>query len=136
MDIERLARIEAALAVTDCSPEQHLEGIPCLVEDAGWLCGELRKILAMTYCAYCGECFALTDPEAAKKAVTEHIYTCKKHPIMPLMKALDIALTWGSLPTKPSSFVGIDMGIKPVSVRQVVQAALAMVVVTGEVKVT
>ncbi len=46
MNEERLSRIEIALAMTDCSPEQHLAGIPCVIEDAGWLCGELRKAWA------------------------------------------------------------------------------------------
>lgn len=42
----------------------------------------LTKVAEMeqtTYCAYCAQQFTLDDNAAAK--VTEHIYTCDKHPM-------------------------------------------------------
>jgi len=38
-----------------------------------------RELETSTYCAYCGEKFLLDDSAATK--VTEHIYSCEKHPM-------------------------------------------------------
>jgi len=41
---------------------------------------QLARALGTTYCAYCGADFALDAPDATT-LVTEHIYTCPKHPM-------------------------------------------------------
>jgi len=38
-----------------------------------------KELNESTYCAYCGEAFVLDDAAASK--VTEHIYSCLKHPM-------------------------------------------------------
>jgi hypothetical protein len=40
------------------------------------------------YCAYCGQEFGLGDFDKATKDVTEHIYTCEKHPLFILRKEI------------------------------------------------
>jgi hypothetical protein len=41
----------------------------------------LAELQSKTYCAYCGAEFAITDAEAAKEAITKHIYECVEHPV-------------------------------------------------------
>ena len=40
---------------------------------------QVAELEQFTYCAYCNKQFTLDDEAAAK--VTEHIYTCGKHPM-------------------------------------------------------
>lgn len=42
----------------------------------------IAELETTTYCAYCGARFTLDDKAAAQ--VTEHIYTCEKHPMRQL----------------------------------------------------
>jgi hypothetical protein len=35
----------------------------------------------MTYCAFCGEKYDISDREKAIELITNHIYTCEKHPV-------------------------------------------------------
>jgi len=67
-----------------CDTEGVAHDPDCLVVLARMAADELRG----TYCAYCDKRFEITDPEEAKRAVGEHIYTCEKHPIKPMVDAL------------------------------------------------
>jgi hypothetical protein len=46
----------------------------------------------MTYCAYCGQQYDIGDHEAALKAITEHIYTCPRHPMSAIKTDLAAAV--------------------------------------------
>jgi len=53
--------------------------------DADW--EVYQALVTKTYCAYCGAEFDLGDADAATTAVTEHIYSCEKHPMRELEAA-------------------------------------------------
>jgi len=46
---------------------------------------ELKRKYGFTYCAYCGESFAVDAPNS-QDAITKHIANCKKHPMRQLDK--------------------------------------------------
>ena len=48
---------------------------------------QLAEALGTTYCAYCGASFPLDAPNSST-LVTEHIYTCPKHPMRDVEKQL------------------------------------------------
>lgn len=44
---------------------------------------KMKELEEKTYCAYCGAVFLFGKKEATR-AVTDHIYTCKEHPVYQL----------------------------------------------------
>jgi hypothetical protein len=68
------------------------------------LCAEVEKLRNNTYCAYCGEEFGLGDFDKATKDVTEHIYTCEKHPLTKLRAGVQFTLDLARTGLKPDHY--------------------------------
>ena len=66
--------------------EDIADGVFWLIARVRELEEENTRLKTETYCAYCGKRFPLDDRAAA--LVTEHIYTCEKHPLTAEIKVL------------------------------------------------
>ena len=74
--------------------EERLLAVQTVSYAAGVADTEARfqRLLTKTYCAYCGKEYDTGDAETAKRAVSEHIYTCEKHPMQALKIRYDKAV--------------------------------------------
>lgn len=77
-----------------------------------------------TYCAYCGARFHLDDKAAT--FVTEHIYTCEKHPMRIPERQRDDLLAALEIFADPASWAsqGVSQAI-PVKATLIARAAIA-----------